>query len=187
MFVVSAIPVKMIRRPACCLTRQFRRWIEPLCVQACQTLVSALTAIGAFSIKTQGHVMTKTTARRRYITLAAAISALLLSSEVLAMRCGNKLITKGDTQAKVLKYCGEPAQKTQRLGLRSGVYRGDSSYLGLGTDGNFSRGYYYPYGHSEVLLEDWVFNFGPYQLMRRVTFADGFVEDIETLKYGYRE
>lgn len=187
MFVVSAAPVKMPGSPACCLIPQFRRWIEPLCVQACQTLVSALTAIGAFPSKTQGHVMTKTTTRRRYFTLAAAISALLLSSEVLAMRCGNKLITKGDTQAKVLKYCGEPAQKTQRLGLRSGVYRGNGSYLGLGTDGNFSRGYYYPYGHSEVLLEDWVFNFGPYQLMRRVTFADGFVEDIETLEYGYRE
>lgn len=129
--------------------------------------------------------MIKTTARRRCITIAAAISAMFLSSEVLAMRCGNKLITKGDAQAKVLKYCGEPAQKTQRLGLRAGVYRGNSSYVD--TDGNFSRGYYYPYGHSEVLLEDWVFNFGPYQLMRRVTFADGFVEDIETLTYGYRE
>jgi len=129
--------------------------------------------------------MIKTTARRRCSTIAAALTALLLSSEALAMRCGNKLITKGDAQAKVLKYCGEPVQKTERLGLRAGVYRGNSGYVDM--DGNFYRGYYYPYGQSEVVLETWVFNFGPYQLMRRVTFADGFVEDIETLKYGYRD
>ena len=54
-------------------------------------------------------------------------------------------------------------------------------------DSFVGRGYYLPYGHSEVLIEDWVFNFGPRQLMRRVTFADGFVEDIETLEYGYRD
>ena len=129
--------------------------------------------------------MVKTTARRRCSTIAAALTALLLSSEALAMRCGNKLITKGDAQAKVLKYCGEPVQKTQRLGLRGGVYRGTSNHVD--TDGGFNRGYYYPYGYSEVVLEDWVFNFGPYKLMRRVTFADGFVEDIESLDYGYRE
>jgi hypothetical protein len=129
--------------------------------------------------------MPVTASKHRHISLGIAISALLLSTEALAMRCGNKLISKGDVQAKVLKYCGEPVQKTQRLGLRAGFYR-DSSSL-MSADGYVSRGYYYPYGQSEVLIEDWVFNFGPYQLMRRVTFADGFVEDIETLEYGYRD
>jgi hypothetical protein len=130
--------------------------------------------------------MHTTTHTRKLVVISLLLAALLLSTDALAMRCGNKLISKGDTQAKVLKYCGEPIQKTQRLGLRSGVYRsGVAGYADA--DGYFNRGYYYPYGQSEVLLEDWVFNFGPYQLMRRVTFADGFVEDIETLNYGYRE
>jgi len=114
------------------------------------------------------------------------ITALLLSSEAFAMRCGNKLISAGDTQAKVLKFCGQPIQKTQRLGLRAGYYRSGVSGQVV-TDGYVSRGYYYPYGQTEVLIEDWVFNFGPYQLMRLVTFEDGFVEDIETLEYGYRD
>lgn len=129
--------------------------------------------------------MTGTAIRRRSISIGIAISALLLATEALAMRCGNKLISKGDTQAKVLKFCGNPVQKTQRLGLRAGFYRDTSGYLSA--DSYVSRGYYYPYGYSEVLIEDWVFNFGPYQLMRQVTFEDGFVEDIETLEYGYRD
>jgi hypothetical protein len=127
-----------------------------------------------------------TTDKRRFFAASLTLSTLLLSTEALAMRCGNKLISKGDTQAKVLKYCGEPIQRTQRLGLRPGVYRSDFSGY-VDADGYLQRGYYYPYGHSEVLLEDWVFNFGPYQLMRRITFADGFVEEIETLNYGYRD
>lgn len=124
--------------------------------------------------------------KRRFFAASLTLSTLLLSTEAFAMRCGNKLISKGDTQAKVLKYCGEPIQKTQRLGLRGGVYRSDFRGY-VDADGYLQRGYYYPYGHSEVLLEDWVFNFGPYQLMRRITFADGFVEEIETLNYGYRD
>ena len=121
--------------------------------------------------------------KRSHITLGIALSSLFLSTEVLAMRCGNKLISKGDTQAKVLKYCGEPVQKTQRLGLRAGFYRDARGYVGA--SGYVDRGYFVPYGQSEVLIENWVFNFGPYQLMRQVTFEDGFVEDIETLDYGY--
>jgi hypothetical protein len=124
--------------------------------------------------------------RHRSIALSILLSSLLLSTEALAMRCGNKLISKGDTQAKVLKYCGEPIQKTQKLGLRSGIYRSDISGY-VASEGYVSRGYYYPYGQTEVLVEDWVFNFGPYQLMRLVTFVDGFVDDIETLEYGYRD
>ena len=31
------------------------------------------------------------------------------------------------------------------------------------------------------------YNFGPSKLMRLVRFADGFVEDVQELGYGYRE
>jgi uncharacterized protein YvpB len=38
-----------------------------------------------------------------------------------------------------------------------------------------------------VPVEIWTYNFGPYKLMRRVRFVDGFVEDIETLGYGHHQ
>ena len=106
----------------------------------------------------------------------------MLPLNALAMRCGNYLINKGDAQVKVLKYCGEPAQTQISLGLRSGVYR--SSNDSFQTN---DRSYFIPYGRREVLVENWVFNFGPSKLMRRVTFEDGIVTRVEELDYGYRE
>jgi len=114
-------------------------------------------------------------------------SSLLLPLNAWAMRCGSHLISKGDAQAKVLKYCGEPIQAKERLGLRRGTYLDRRSGISSGNDVLISRGSYIGYGRSEVLIEDWVFNFGPRKLMRRVSFANGFVENIETLGYGYRD
>jgi len=128
------------------------------------------------------------TRRSSHIGLALW-AVLLLPTNALAMRCGNQLIDKGDTQAKVLRYCGEPVQAQQRLGIRSGVYRNSGTRFGGSpkTDLSFSRGYYLPYGRREVVVEEWVFNFGPNKFMRRVTFEDGIVEKVEELDYGYRD
>jgi len=128
--------------------------------------------------------------RTRSCLLPGVIAALvLLPFEAMAMRCGNYLIDKGDTQAKVLKYCGQPAQTKGRLGLRSGVYLHSSARQGGNpeTDLQFSRGHFIPYGRREVLVEEWVFNFGPNKLMRRVIFENGVVEDVRELGYGFRE
>jgi hypothetical protein len=121
--------------------------------------------------------------------LAVIAASLLLPLEALAMRCGNYLIDKGDTQAKVLKYCGQPVQTKQRLGLRSGVYLNSSARRGGDPDKDllYDRGHFIPYGQREVLVEEWVFNFGPGKLMRQVTFENGVVEEVKELGYGYRE
>jgi hypothetical protein len=37
----------------------------------------------------------------------------------------------------------------------------------------------------EVPVETWLYNLGPYKLLRRVRFEDGRVVQIETLGYGY--
>lgn len=126
---------------------------------------------------------------RSSLPLAVIASCLLLPFDAIAMRCGNYLISKGDTKAKVLKYCGEPVQAQQRLGLRSGVYLNSGARQGGDPERDllFSRGHFIPYGRREVVVEDWVFNFGPSKLMRRVTFENGIVERVEELGYGYRE
>jgi len=121
-----------------------------------------------------------------HTTIAAAVvllSSLLTSTDVWAMRCGTQLIVKGNSQAKVLKYCGEPVTKSFRYGLRRGTYPK------RGEDGEWienERNYDY-YGRTEVLIEDWVYNLGPNKFMRMIQFTNGIVEKIETLEYGYRE
>ena len=123
------------------------------------------------------------------LAVALAAPLLLLSADALAMRCGNALISKGDTQAKVLKYCGDPVQTQKSLAIRSGVYvdsRGGTT-IKSSNDLLVGRGTFLPYGRHEVLVEKWIFNFGPSKLMREVIFAGGIVEDVRELSYGYRE
>ena len=112
---------------------------------------------------------------------------LAASPAAWAMRCGNYLINAGDTQEKVLRYCGEPVSKTSNYAVRPGTYRSDSADLSVNGNSRAESDRFYPYGRSEVLVEEWIYNFGPDKLMRRVRFADGIVEDVKTLDYGYRE
>ena len=74
------------------------------------------------------------------------------------------------------------------LGLRSGVYLEESlrNSDARSTTG-ISRGHFIPYGRREVIVEEWLFNFGPNKLMRRVTFENGVVTRVRELGYGYRE
>lgn len=102
------------------------------------------------------------------------------------MRCGSMLVNKGDSQAKVLQYCGEPVDTTSRYVIRPGTYPPKSNVVINGKEVSGGERYV-PFGRSEVLLEEWTYNFGPNKLMRRVRFINGVVEDVRTLDYGYRE
>jgi hypothetical protein len=120
-------------------------------------------------------------------TLVGMLASLLLPVNAMAMRCGTALISKGDVQAKVLKYCGEPVQVSERYGLRTGFYAGTRlSYNGSSAIDTGTK-HYSPYGRYEVLVEEWVFNLGPNRLMRVITFENGIVVDVDTLDYGYRD
>ena len=121
------------------------------------------------------------------LILGCTLSATLLyPAQAMAMRCGNALINEGDSQEKVLRYCGEPANKSRRYAMRPGIYPDRDSGLSVNGEQKIGSDRYYPYGRSEVLVEEWVYNFGPNKLMRQVRFADGIVEDVKTLDYGYR-
>ena len=131
--------------------------------------------------------------KRKFAAIVCALTGLmLLPVSASAMRCGSALINKGDSQAKVLARCGEPATRSSRHALRSGTYARVTGIRIDGATGDESltatrseSGRHYVYGSSEVLIEAWVYNFGPNQLMRQVTFANGIVEDVKTLGYGY--
>jgi hypothetical protein len=105
--------------------------------------------------------------------LAALLLGFALPASADGMRCGSKLMTTGDPRAKVLQFCGEPADVQTRSILRRPTF----DFGG--------RIYSYGDGFVEVPVEIWTYNFGPYKLMRQIRFVDGRIEDIETLGYGY--
>jgi hypothetical protein len=101
------------------------------------------------------------------------VAILLLSiNTAQAFRCGNRLISRGDSIIKVLKNCGEPdlvkhlaeCVPIQSYNGRLEEYRSDCRMI------------YY---------EDWTYNLGPNLFMRRLRIQDGEVKTINTLDYGH--
>jgi hypothetical protein len=108
---------------------------------------------------------------RRPSAALLAIVLLAASLPAHAFRCGTRIIGRGDHVTKLLEFCGEPANVQSRYAQRSLV-------------GNFGR-VYIPSYVEEVLIEDWTYNRGPYQLMRTVRIENGVVTEIRNLGYGY--
>ena len=103
---------------------------------------------------------------------AIALAALLAAAPAHAFRCGNRIVSRGDHVSKLLEFCGEPVSVQSRLAQRAFTADGGRVYA--------SRGFV-----EDVVVEEWTYNFGPYQLMRQVRLENGFVVDTKNLGYGY--
>jgi hypothetical protein len=105
------------------------------------------------------------------------LAGALLSQGAVAdsFRCGNKLVTDGDTADKVLALCGPPTSITRSEVMRRPVIW------------RFGRPYYLSDDLVPVPVEFWTYNLGTNKLMRRIKLEDGLVVEIETLGKGYND
>ncbi|MDD2760612.1 MAG: DUF2845 domain-containing protein [Methylomonas sp.] len=100
------------------------------------------------------------------------ISLLLVASDALAFRCGRWLVQVGDHKLDVLEKCGEQESATERIAIRGSRLR-------------------HPYGaleesrYEEVLIEEWIYNFGPRKFKQFLEFENGVLKDIQKLDYGH--
>lgn len=88
------------------------------------------------------------------ILLVSVLWLGLLASYSHAMRCGNDLITVGDSKAKVLLTCGEP--------LLSEVVATEKT------------------ADKKEIIEEWTYYRGPGNFLLILTFQGGRLTDIET-------
>jgi hypothetical protein len=102
--------------------------------------------------------------------MTALLLAAAASSAHASFRCGARIITRGDHAEKILQYCGEPVSVQSRVVQMPFVTDDWRVYRG---------------SIQEVLVEEWVLNRGPGQLMRLVRLENGFVAEIKSLGYGY--
>jgi len=111
------------------------------------------------------------------LLLPGLVLGTLLAAPAYAdsMRCGNRLVSDGDTRSQVLQLCGEPTEVHTRSILRRPQFRLNGHLFFSGV------------GFEELPVEIWTYNLGPYQFMRRIKFVDGLIEDIETLGYGFND
>jgi hypothetical protein len=100
------------------------------------------------------------------------------------MRCGSKLVSDGDSMLEVRNICGAPDQATQRVEMRvmrrwvdAPCYPGRSEPR---------CGYMEEYA-VPVVLDEWLYDFGPQVLIRTVTFESGRLIRLTTGGYGNKE
>jgi len=122
---------------------------------------------------------------RLKVAMAFLLLAVLAAMPAHAFRCGSKIVIENMHEQQVLRACGKPTT-VRHLGytLRNvdlRVRRGLSNGLS-------SRGYsHYGFYTEEVVVTEYVYNFGPRKFMRRLRFEGGVLVSIETIGYGYRE
>ncbi len=147
-------------QPNALLVRQaqtFRLVLEIGFVVFCSNKPEALTM----------HIATKLS-----ISLTLACVLLLATDTAHALRCGNRLVKDGMHESEVKAICGEPVSERA---------------LGYVIRSFFHPGYGYAGYNREVLVTEFVYNFGPRKLMRKLRFEGGILTSIETIGYGYRE
>lgn len=110
---------------------------------------------------------------------------LIAASPAHAFRCGNKIVIKNMHEQQVLNACGEPTT-IRHLGYA--VRNIEVPYRrrqlgGLSSEHFPGFGYY----TQEVVVTEFVYNFGPRKFMRRLVFEGGVLISIETIGYGYIE
>lgn len=122
---------------------------------------------------------------RHSIVTASALILLMTSSSALAFRCGQKLVIENMHEIQVRRACGAPTTERQLGVTLRGVHVPVRSISSDGVTVDHFPGY----GPlvEEVIITEYVYNFGPRKLMRRLVFEGGILTKIETLGYGYRE
>lgn len=113
------------------------------------------------------------------------MALLLGAAPAHAFRCGNKIVIEDMHEQQVINACGEPTAMrhlgytVRAIGLphRRSLITGDTS----------SRFYGMNYYTEEVVVTEYIYNFGPRKFMRRLVFEGGFLVKIESIGYGYRE
>jgi len=114
------------------------------------------------------------------------VVAMLASDPAYAFRCKSKIVKDGMHEQQVLAICGQPTA-VRHIGY---ALRGYDIGRHNRYPGGLNTGRTYPgYGNlvQEVVVTEYVYNFGPRKLMRRLIFEGGLLVNIETIGYGYVE
>ena len=104
------------------------------------------------------------------IALALAVFGVAATAAASdTFRCGNRLVSMGDTKAEVMIKCGSPAWKDDWT---------DEVINNINTADEV---------RVSVARERWVYNLGPHSFLRFLLFENGALINIATGGYGYDE
>ncbi len=121
----------------------------------------------------------------RCVSVSIAVLLVLLATPAHAFRCGTKLVMEDMHEQQVIAACGEPATKRYiGTAVRNVHIPARRTLLpGISSERYGRYGYYV----EEVVITEYVYNFGPRKFMRRLLFEGGVLVSIEKIGYGYRD
>lgn len=122
---------------------------------------------------------------RMKASAAALLLIIIVAMPAHAFRCGNKIVIENMHEQQVRRACGDPTA-VRHLGY---TVRNVDLFARRDLAGNLSTRRYSNYGYytEEVVVTEYIYNFGPRKFMRRLRFEGGILVSIETIGYGYRE
>ena len=121
----------------------------------------------------------------RRIAVACLLLTVLATVPAHAFRCGNKLVREDMHEYQVRRACGEPTT-VRKLGTAVRSVEIPGRRVRINGISSVHRGYYGYYAQ-EVVVTEYVYNFGPRKFMRRLLFEGGVLVSIEKIGYGYHE
>lgn len=130
------------------------------------------------------YIMTRR--EKSFITGCVLVSSVLFVDFTMAgIRCGTKVVNKGDSSQYVEKICGSPELKQQRSVIVTRGLEGNTLISnGRNYRSNKNLQQYLEYSE-QVIIDEWEYNFGPNRLKQKVTFENGRIISIESAGYGY--
>lgn len=116
------------------------------------------------------------------------VGCMLVSEPLFALRCGHFLVEPGDYKEDVLESCGDPDSVQVHYEKRAVINHADISKY------NFHPQRRLPnnsinigqsqYRDVEILVEEWVYNFGSSRLRKLLRFENGRLVEIISLGKG---
>ena len=108
-----------------------------------------------------------------------ALSAGEFENSWESVRCGNALVSVGDSMETVRTKCGEPESERERT---EEIFRCLSWKKEKG--GGKERRVCSAYRKITIRFSDWTYNLGPTRFVRYFSFSDGVLYRIATGAYG---
>lgn len=112
--------------------------------------------------------------------------SVISSYPVFALRCGHQLVDLGDYKEDVIDKCGRPESidvHIERRGARNFV-GGSSNLIQRYQNGSSINYGQQQYVEIDVVVEEWIYNFGRRKLQQYLRFENGRLKEIKSLGRG---
>jgi hypothetical protein len=115
----------------------------------------------------------------------AVLAALTLSASASAdsLSCNNRIVSSGDSRYEVRSVCGEPDDAAQRVEYRSVKGRVSGPCV---RDSGKLRCAQTREHVVEVVIDEWVYDFGRNRFIEYLTFEQGRLVAIRAGSYGHK-